>query len=132
MTESPISRRPFFCPACRRPFPPRLAVHGPVRQRIVDLIAARPDGITRGEIIATVYADDIDGGPDNPNTVSVLIKRANEELAAQGFRIEPAWLGRGARYRLARIAEKRPRSLAARPTPDEQNGPTSHHDSRRS
>jgi hypothetical protein len=79
-------------------------VNGPVRQRIVDLIAGRPDGITRSEILATVYADDINGGPDNPNTISVLIKRANEELAAQGFRITPAWLGRGARYRLVRIA----------------------------
>jgi hypothetical protein len=79
-------------------------VHGPVRQRIVDLIGNRPDGITRNEIIATAYADDIDGGPDNPNTISVLIKHANEELKAQGFRIEPTWLGRGARYRLVRVA----------------------------
>ena len=82
----------------------RLAVHGPVRQRIVDLIANRPDGITRSEIIATVYADDPNGGPDNPNTICVLIKHANEELAAQGWHIAPAWLGRGARYRLVRIA----------------------------
>jgi hypothetical protein len=80
-------------------------VHGPIRQRIVDLIASRPDGITRSEIIAVVYADDIDGGPDNPNTISVLIHHANAELAPQGFRIEPAWLGRGARYRLVRVAE---------------------------
>ena len=99
-----MSRCPQICPHCKRPFPPRLAVHGPVRQRIVDLIANRPDGITRNEIIATVYADDIDGGPDNPNTVSVLIKHANAQLAEQGFRIEPAWRGRGARYRLVRIA----------------------------
>jgi hypothetical protein len=77
-------------------------VHGPVRQRIVDLIANRRDGITRSEILATVYADDINGGPDNPNTITVLIKHANEELAAQGFRIEPTWLGPGARYRLVR------------------------------
>jgi hypothetical protein len=98
-----MSRRPQFCPACQRPFPPRLVVHGPVRQRIVDIIADRPDGITRGEIIATVYADDPNGGPDNPNVISVLIKHANAELAAQGFRIEPAWRGRGARYRLARL-----------------------------
>jgi hypothetical protein len=75
-----------------------------VRQRIVDLIANRPDGITRGEIIATVYADDIGGGPNNPNTISVLIHHANTELAAQGFRILPAWRGRGARYRLVRVA----------------------------
>jgi hypothetical protein len=80
-------------------------VHGPIRQRIVDLVANRPDGITRSEILETVYADDIDGGPDSPNTVCVLIKRANEELATQGFRIEPTWLGRGARYRLVRVVK---------------------------
>jgi len=99
-----MSRRPYLCPACHRPFPPRLAAPGPVRQRIVDLIAKRPDGITRSEIIATVYADDPNGGPDNPNTICVLIKHANEELAAQGWHIAPAWLGRGARYRLVRTA----------------------------
>jgi hypothetical protein len=99
-----MSRRRRPCPTCHRPFPPRLAVHGPVRQRIVDLIANRPDGITRGEILDVVYADDPNGGPGNPNTVSVLIKHANEELAAQGWHIAPAWLGRGARYRLVRIA----------------------------
>jgi hypothetical protein len=99
-----MTRRPHLCPMCQRPFPPRLVVHGPVRQRIVDLIANRPDGITRGEILDLVYADDPNGGPANPNTVSVLIMRANEELAAQGFRILPAWRGRGARYQLVRVA----------------------------
>ena len=97
-----MSRRPRLCPACRRPFPPDLVVHGPVRQRIIDAIANRPDGITRGELLSLVYADDVDGGPDNPNTISVLIKHANAELAAQGYRIEPTWRGRGARYRLVR------------------------------
>jgi hypothetical protein len=75
-----------------------------VRQRIVDLIANRPDGITRGELLDLVYADDPGGGPDNPNTISVLIALANKQLADQGWHIEPAWLGRGARYRLVRIA----------------------------
>ena len=97
-------RRPQLCPTCRRPYPPRLVVHGPVRQRIVNLVASRPDGITRGELLDLVYADEPNGGPDNPNTISVLIKHANEELAAQGFCIEPAWLGPGARYRLVRVA----------------------------
>jgi len=78
-------------------------VHGPIRQAIVDLIANRPDGVTRAEIIATVYADDIDGGPDNANTIAVLIKHANEDLKPQGFRIEPTWRDRRARYRLIRI-----------------------------
>jgi hypothetical protein len=76
----------------------------PVRQRIVDSIANRPDGITRNEILDLVYGGDPNGGPDNPNTISVLIKHANAELAVQGFRILPAWRGRGARYRLVRIA----------------------------
>jgi hypothetical protein len=79
-------------------------VHGPVRQRIVDLIANRPDGITRSELIDIVYADDPNGGPDNPNTICVLVHHANAELAPQGFRILPAWRGRGARYRLVRVA----------------------------
>ncbi|MGB6286780.1 MAG: hypothetical protein WBG18_20580 [Xanthobacteraceae bacterium] len=98
-----MSRRPRLCPTCRRPFPPSLIVHGPVRQRIVDLVANRPDGITRSEIISIVYSDDPNGGPDNPNTISVLIKHANDELAAQGWHIEPAWRGRGARYCLVRV-----------------------------
>jgi hypothetical protein len=79
-------------------------VHGPVRQRIVDPIANRPDGITRSEIIDLVYAGDPNGGPENPNTVSVLIHCANQQLAQQGYRIEAAWRGRGGRYRLVRIA----------------------------
>ena len=99
-----MARRPHLCPTCQRPYPPRLVVHGPVRQRIVDAIANRPDGITRGELLDVVYADDVNGGPDNPNTISVLVKSANAELAAQGYRIEPTWRGRGARYRLTRAA----------------------------
>jgi hypothetical protein len=66
-------------------------------------IANRPDGISRAEIIAAVYADGRNGGPDNPNVISVLIKHADAQLAAQGFRIGPAWRRRGARYRLTRL-----------------------------
>jgi hypothetical protein len=47
-------------------------VNGPVRQRIVDVVPNRPDGITRGELIDAVYAGDLDGGPDSPNTISLL------------------------------------------------------------
>jgi|SRR6516164_4764242 len=98
-----MPRRPQICPSCRRPLAPMLAVNGPVRQRIVDTIANRPDGITRGELIDVVYGNDIDGGPDTPNTVSVLIHLANQQLSRQGYRIESAWRGRGGRYRLVRI-----------------------------
>jgi hypothetical protein len=98
-----MSRRPQVCPHCKRPFPPRLVVRGPVRQWIVDIIADRPDGVSRTELLDIVYADSIDGGPDTPNTVSVLIHCANQQLAEQGYRIEAAWRGRGARYRLVKI-----------------------------
>jgi hypothetical protein len=81
-------------------------VHGPVRQRIVNLIANRPDGITRAEIISAVYADDPNGGPENANGIAVLIHHANKELMPQGFHITPAWRGRGARYRLVRVAPR--------------------------
>ena len=97
-----MTRRAHICPTCRRPFPPSLVVSGPVRQRIVDAIALRPDGITRAELLDVVYADDVDGGPDNPQTICVLVHHANKQLAGQGYRIAPAWRGRGARYRLVR------------------------------
>ena len=99
-----MSRRPQICPKCHRPFPPALVVHGPVRQRIVDIVANRPDGITRGELIDIIYCADPNGGPATPNTISVLIHLANQQLLEQGYRIESAWRGRGGRHRLMRIA----------------------------
>jgi len=104
-----MTRRPHVCPTCRRPFPPPLTVHGPVRQRVVNVIAGRPDGITRDEIMAAVYADDIDGGPDCPNVIPVLVRHANKELVPQGYQITVTWRGRGARYRLARIEQRNER-----------------------
>jgi hypothetical protein len=91
-----------ICPQCQRPFPPPLKVRGPVRQAIVDLIAGRPDGITRREIIDLVYASDPNGGPSNENTVSVLVRYANLDLQTQGWRITSDG-GPGSRYRLRRL-----------------------------
>jgi hypothetical protein len=96
-------RRQKICPECRRPFPPALPVRGPVRQRIVNLIASRPDGITRHELIALVYASDPNGGPSTENVISVLVKRANEDLAGQGYRITSNG-GPGSRYQLQRLS----------------------------
>ncbi len=87
------------CPTCRRPFPPRYRVSGPVRQRIVDIIANRPGGITRDEIADLVYGASPGGGPENLNVISTLIRHANKELAAQGVRITTR-SGPGALYRL--------------------------------
>jgi hypothetical protein len=99
-----MPRRPQICPTCHRPLAPGLAVNGPVRQRIVDIVANRPDGITRGELIDIIYAADPNGGPSTPNTISVLVHLANQQLAQQGYRIAAAWRGRGARYGLTRLS----------------------------
>jgi hypothetical protein len=71
---------------------------------LVDIVSNRPDGITIGDLVDAVYADDPDGGPVTaPRSVNVMIHMANRQLAAQGFAIRSMWLGRGARYRLVRI-----------------------------
>jgi hypothetical protein len=98
-----MSRRLQTCPTCHRPLAPELAVNGPVRQRLVDIVANRPDGITRAELIDIIYAADPNGGPETPNTISVLVHLANHQLTKQGYRIEAAWRGRGGRYRLVKV-----------------------------
>ena len=101
-------RRLQVCPTCRRPFPPVLVVTGSVRQRLVNIIGNRPDGIPIGELVDQVYADDPDGGPVTaPRSVNVMIHKANAQLRQQGYQIESMWLGRGARYRLARIQQSK-------------------------
>jgi hypothetical protein len=95
---------------CRRPFPPALIVTGPIRRRIVDAIANRPDGITINELMDVVYGDDPAGGPDTPNSLYVIIKHANEQLSDQGYQIKPAWRGRGAGYRLIKTGTAPSRS----------------------
>jgi hypothetical protein len=77
-------------------------VTGPVRQRLVNIVSNRPDGIPRGELMDALYAGDPDGGPEHASTVAVLISLANKQMASQGFRIVSD-RGPGARYRLVRV-----------------------------
>jgi hypothetical protein len=79
-----------------------LAVTGPVRRRLVEVIANHPDGITRGELMNLVYAEDVNGGPDCAGTISVLVYFANKQLESQGWRIMSE-RGPGAKYHLERI-----------------------------
>jgi hypothetical protein len=109
-----MSRRPQICPQCRRPFPPALIVTGTRRQRLVDIISNRPDGIPIGDLVDQVYADDPDGGPVTaPRSVNVMIHKANAQLLAQGYQIKSMWLGRGARYRMTKISRVRTEFVAA-------------------
>jgi len=99
------TRRLRLCPACRRPFPPALVVTGSRRQRLVDILAGRPDGVLVRDLVDLVYADDPDGGPlTAQRSLNVIAHRANTQLRSQGYQIKSMWLGRGARYRLVRIA----------------------------
>jgi hypothetical protein len=85
-------------------------VSGKVRQRIIDLIADRPHGISRSELLSLVYEHDPNGGPQTANTISTLIARANKEIASQGYQITPAWPGHGGRYRLVKTSTAPSRS----------------------
>jgi hypothetical protein len=76
-----------------------------VRQRLVNILAHRPDGLTINNLVDLVYGDDPNGGPlTAPRSLNVLAHRANKQLRAQGYQIKSAWLGRGAIYQLVRIA----------------------------
>jgi hypothetical protein len=68
----------------------------------VDIVANRPDGVTRGELMDCLYASDPNGGPDYPNTISVLIHFANIRLKQLGYRIKGSG-GPGSRYFLVKI-----------------------------
>jgi hypothetical protein len=92
------------CPVCSRPYPPRLKVNGPVRQRVVEIVADHPDGIPIRELCNLVYSDDPNGGPlTAQRSINVIVHRANAQLAAQGYQIRARWRGRGSVYELIKI-----------------------------
>jgi hypothetical protein len=39
-----------------------------------------------------------------PRSLNVMAHKANKQLRAQGYQIKSMWMGRGAIYRLVRIA----------------------------
>ncbi len=91
------------CPCCQRPFPPAMPVGGRLRQRLVDLLARRPDGMSVLELMDALYADDPAGGPENPVVVRSTVFQTNKRLAAYGYTIKAQHRGAGARYRLERL-----------------------------
>ena len=97
-----VLRRRETCAMCGRPFPPQLQVTGPRRQRLVNLVAGRPDGITRRELMDAIYADDPNGGATTMNTISVFVHWANLQLKNQGWHIRST-RGPGSRYYLEKL-----------------------------
>jgi hypothetical protein len=112
-----MSRHPQCCPACGRPFPPELTVTGPVRRRLVEIIANHPNGIARGELMDLLYADDADGGPECTNVISVMVHFANRQLWSQGWRIRSSG-GPGAKYYLEPMPADSDEQNSARKSPE--------------
>jgi DNA-binding response OmpR family regulator len=91
------------CRQCGQVIPPQnLFRDQPVKQRIYEFIAAHPEGVTRRQIMDHVWAEDIDGGPEFANVVSVHIKRMRPILEREGVTIFCA-RGPGASYRIERL-----------------------------
>lgn len=92
------------CPCCNQPLPEtdvqwnaqtRTVLRGgkavslaPVQARFFDVLwRARPERVPREAIVQRVYADDINGGPESPNQVSVLAWLLRKKLAPIGVTI---------------------------------------------
>ena len=93
------------CSHCGQIIPPQfLFEHQPVKQRIYDFIAAHPEGVTRDQLMASVYADRIDGGPEWPVVISVHLNEMRPVLERKGLTIT-SMRGPGSKYRLTALAE---------------------------
>jgi hypothetical protein len=91
------------CPCCQRPLAER-RLGGWYRDRIFELVSARPNGVSTLEIINVIYSHRADGGPTWANkAVHVMIYLMNKTLAKDGWRIRST-RGRGAVYRLERTS----------------------------
>lgn len=93
-----------LCPHCKRPLPSALAVSGNIKRRIVNALLDHPDGLTRWELMQHAYRDDPSGGPESPNIINVHANQINGQIEAQGWRMRPVHLGRGALWRLEPVA----------------------------
>jgi hypothetical protein len=87
------------CPYCGQPLQ---RVTGRERRRLVEILARRPDGMTRRELADWLYADDPNGGPENTLAVCQLVHQARLQLSRQGYTILSD-RGPGAHYRLAKL-----------------------------
>jgi hypothetical protein len=94
--------KPARCKHCGQIIPPKVQVGGKRRQAMFDYIAAHPEGVTVWQILAYVYADDPNGGPESHNIVSVVAKQINRIVNPLGVRIKGSG-GPGSRYTLQEI-----------------------------
>lgn len=79
------------CPACGQTLPPDTPSNvrlTPVQNKIFQIIRkAGKYGISRDEVHKKAYADDIDGGPEWGNVISVHVNRINKRLKPANMKI---------------------------------------------
>ncbi len=97
-------KRPRICECCGQIIPPAIGAldNMRVKKRIYECVARHPEGVSRSEIIESVYADDPDGGPEFANVISVHVARINKLIEREGVRIHST-RGPHAVYRLVAL-----------------------------
>lgn len=78
-----------------------IAINGRRRNAFIDALLNHPNGLTVRECMSFIYADDVNGGPDNDNIIPVMAKQINRLIVAQGWKITAVG-GPGSVYRIAR------------------------------
>ena len=92
----------MICRGCGRELPPEIKITGKRRQLFLECLHRRPNGSTVWDLMGYIYADYLDGGPENHNIISVMVKQINVRIASQGWKIV-ATGGPGSTYHLKRI-----------------------------
>ena len=91
------------CPHCGQLIPPRpLFANAWIKQRIYDLVARSPQGISARAVFEQVWANDPDGGPESLNCIAVHVKQMVPILTRAGVAIRSTG-GPYARYHLVKL-----------------------------
>ena len=85
------------CPHCGS-ITETVLFRSPIHRRIYNYLLTH-QGASRSDVIAAVWAEDPNGGPEAVSTVSVHINRMNKQLREKGLQIQGN-LGREGGYRI--------------------------------
>lgn len=88
------------CKCCGHPIPPSdiATLLPPIQRRMFNrVLKAGTHGIETRDLFEHICADDIDGGPLNPNIVAVMARHIRKRIAPHGLTIRGS-MGHGSRY----------------------------------
>jgi hypothetical protein len=69
-----------ICSQCGQPIPPTGLRLPPIKQRIFEIVQSHPD-ISAEQLRCLVWADDPNGGPEDPKVLHVHVSQLNHLLA---------------------------------------------------